>query len=387
MIPLLKTIGIIVALLLGGGSLLLQKVNQQENLKLGAIQTIELTDSVKNALYTKVNANFAQTANTTTPNTFTGLQQFTNASTSLFSCYGLCYFGGTATSSFSTAGALTLITPLLTASGGTGSTTISSNQVILGNGASGFKTVTGWGTTNQILTSQGVGAAPTWTTTLSLTTDNEWTGKNGFGTTTSASNPLSVQGNVSISGTTTTANLVLASSTLSNSNGTNVMFPSGLGTISSVLSYYRNFAVNTSATTNASTTLSTLLLPANTLRANSVMTIDTAWSSNDTGTGCRFDIRLGSGTASSTLGVFRAATADLLAPAYGGHTQVFVISTTQQYASSVFTSHNDRNNAYGAATAVSRTTTGTLYLDWIGYAESGDTTCTLQGYSIRIDGN
>lgn len=41
-------------------------------------------------------------------NSWTGLQQFTNASSSLFSCYGPCYFGGTATSSFNTTGQLTL---------------------------------------------------------------------------------------------------------------------------------------------------------------------------------------------------------------------------------------------------------------------------------------
>lgn len=77
--------------------------------KLGAaFQTINLNDSVKDALFTKVNANFAQTANTTTPQTFTSLQQFGNASSTIFSCYGPCYFGATATSSLSTSGALTL---------------------------------------------------------------------------------------------------------------------------------------------------------------------------------------------------------------------------------------------------------------------------------------
>lgn len=64
--------------------------------------------------------------------------------------------------------------------GGTGSTTLSSNQVLLGNGTGNIKTVSGWGITNQILTSQGAGNAPTWTTTLSLTSDNVWTGQNLF---------------------------------------------------------------------------------------------------------------------------------------------------------------------------------------------------------------
>lgn len=46
--------------------------------------------------------------------------------------------------------------------GGTGSTTLSANQVLLGNGTSLMKTVTGWGTSGQFLTSTGAGTAPTW---------------------------------------------------------------------------------------------------------------------------------------------------------------------------------------------------------------------------------
>src|SRR3989344_3709325 len=45
-------------------------------------------------------------------NTWTALQQFGNASTTLFSAYGPVYFGATATSSFSSTGALTLASAL-----------------------------------------------------------------------------------------------------------------------------------------------------------------------------------------------------------------------------------------------------------------------------------
>src|SRR3989344_6644389 len=45
---------------------------------------------------------------TTSAHTWTALQQFGNASTTLFSAYGPAYFGGSATSSFSSAGVLTL---------------------------------------------------------------------------------------------------------------------------------------------------------------------------------------------------------------------------------------------------------------------------------------
>lgn len=70
-----------------------------------------------------------------TANTWTALNQFNGqASSTLFSCYGPCYFGATATSSFSTAGALTLITPLTVANGGTGATSLTDGGVLLGSG-------------------------------------------------------------------------------------------------------------------------------------------------------------------------------------------------------------------------------------------------------------
>jgi hypothetical protein len=69
---------------------------------------------------------------TTTPNNWTALQQFQNASTSLLSVYGSTYFGGTATSSFATNGALTLAQALAVGSGGTGSTTLTG--LLKGNG-------------------------------------------------------------------------------------------------------------------------------------------------------------------------------------------------------------------------------------------------------------
>jgi hypothetical protein len=65
-------------------------------------------------------------------NSWTGLQQFANASTSLFSAYGPAYFGSTATSTFGTDGSLTLANALGTASGGTGATTTAKARQNLG---------------------------------------------------------------------------------------------------------------------------------------------------------------------------------------------------------------------------------------------------------------
>src|SRR3990167_7062162 len=48
--------------------------------------------------------------------------------------------------------------------GGTGTTSPTSNLVMLGNGSSGLKTVNGFGTSGQFLTSNGDATAPSWTT-------------------------------------------------------------------------------------------------------------------------------------------------------------------------------------------------------------------------------
>lgn len=84
---------------------------------------------------------FSLAFGTTTNNTWSGLQQFTAASTTRLSCYGPCYFGATATSSFSTAGALTLVTPLLVSSGGTGQNTFTSGNLLYGSGTNGIQNV------------------------------------------------------------------------------------------------------------------------------------------------------------------------------------------------------------------------------------------------------
>ena len=69
-------------------------------------------------------------------NSWTGLQQFNNASTTLFSAYGPAYFGGSSTSSFSSTGVLTLGTALSVGSGGTGASALAG--LVKGNGTSAF---------------------------------------------------------------------------------------------------------------------------------------------------------------------------------------------------------------------------------------------------------
>ena len=64
--------------------------------------------------------------------------------------------------------------------GGTGSTTLALNHVLLGNGTGIMKTVSGLGTSGQLLTSGGAGTPPTWTsasfdTAINYTLTGLWT--------------------------------------------------------------------------------------------------------------------------------------------------------------------------------------------------------------------
>lgn len=161
-----------------------------------------------------------------------------------------------------TVGTLSLTNALTVANGGTGSTTLSSNQVLLGNGTGILKTVSGWGTSGQLLTSGGAGAAPTWTTvTTDPTADYNFTGtafrvKNLHASSTAA-NPLTLNTVAyafpSAQGT--------ASSTLMNDGSGNLKWSPTPGL----------FYVNTSPgspSVNASTTIFTTTVPANALISN-----------------------------------------------------------------------------------------------------------------------
>ena len=74
-----------------------------------------------------------------------GLSSLSNASSTQLSIFNNAYFGATATSSFSSTGALTLITPLLVGSGGTGLTSYTAGDVLY---ASGTGTLAGTSTPN-----------------------------------------------------------------------------------------------------------------------------------------------------------------------------------------------------------------------------------------------
>ncbi len=172
-----------------------------------SITTINSTDLIS-SLPTSLNANFSALNQK--------MESATTSVASITTLSNLVTVG--ALSSGSLASGFTAVTVPL---GGTGSTTLSLNQLLLGNTTSGLKVVSGYGITGQFLTSQGNGAAPAWTTSsVDLGIAYAWTGLHTFsagltsGTSTIGSlhatstllvgGTANITGSVNIGGTATT---------------------------------------------------------------------------------------------------------------------------------------------------------------------------------------
>jgi len=135
--------------------------------------------------------------------------------------------------------------------GGTGSTTLSSNQVLLGNGTGNMGVVAGLGTNGQFLTSGGVGTPPTWTTSAIALGDNyTWTGHHIF-TTLFGTNATTT--NLTVSGTFNWGSLYLTAPSTNNATST-VLANNGSGGLSFVLP---DWYLVTSTTTEAAMSVAT----------------------------------------------------------------------------------------------------------------------------------
>lgn len=141
-----------------------QPVTKIVTKKLGAaITTIQGTDTLKDSRST-INTNFSNLNTGTVAVGTTSVASITTLS-------NLTTVGALAAGSLTTG--FTAVNP---AQGGTGSTTPSLNQVLLGNGTSAIKVVSGQGNNGQFLTSAGAGNPPAWTTgAIDLTLPNTWT--------------------------------------------------------------------------------------------------------------------------------------------------------------------------------------------------------------------
>lgn len=282
-----------------------------------------------------------------------------------------------------TIGTLTLTNALGVANGGTASTSISLNSVILGNGTSGFKTVTGHGVSGQFLTSGGAGAAPTWTTSaLDLTLNYNWTGTNLFknlNASSTSANPIVLNG-LSFN---TQATRQASSTVLTEDGSGNLRF---ITPQSYVLGANSRLLFTTSSTATSSG--ATVRIPANTLSDVASLDVQATVSAVSNSTYCAWDIGLGNGSATSSIGQWRQA---------GNATQYGLseISVMATSTNSIFAVNRYNVSAWPAEAGatvntlqqiynVSADTTGTLYLSFGAVSGSGNT-CGILGYSVRVN--
>lgn len=248
-----------------------------QSLSLGAtVTSISSTDSVKDALLTITNTNFSNintqletVIGTTTNSTITSLTGLTTAN-ALTSATSLASIGTITTGTWNA-------TPIGVAYNGTGTTSPSTNHVILGNGSSGFKVVD-FGTSGQFLTSQGDGSAPVWTTsaidqTLSYNFTGAYFGVQNLHASSTSANPIYLNG------------IGWAFPSADGANG-QFMYTDGAGTLAFKdvgQQYSLGGSISNSAGGTASST-QFLPIPAGTLTASSTIEVNAQVSCNDTGT-------------------------------------------------------------------------------------------------------
>jgi len=182
---------------------------------------------------------------------------------------------------------------------GTGTTSPTLDQVMIGNGASGFKVI-GFGANGQFLTSGGADTTPSWTTSaIALGDDYDWTGGHNF------------------TGNTYIKNL-FASSTVANPltlNGVGYSLPSTGGASSTVLMtngsnalqwntpYPKLYTDGTvySTSNTSSTTAKTIEFSAGELTNNSILNIKAIVDGTSGAANQHFDINIGDGSSTTTL--------------------------------------------------------------------------------------
>jgi hypothetical protein len=286
-----------------------------------------------------------------------------------------------------TIGTLTLSNALTVANGGTGSTTLSANQILLGNGTGGVKTPAGWGTSGFFLQSTGFGSAPVWAgASVDLAANYNWTGFHDFNAGVRLMGTSSIQASVAEK---LTINGLDYSFPLSHRSTSSPLVSDGSGALSwgvwSVL-----FASGSSGSTalTATTTLQTLFIPANTLRTTNSMLRLTVNGFNAAPTGsCYFQVSYGTGFATSSMGYITAGGSG----SREGATLISTISATS--TSNQFANTQGFSSASPADAPVSTglfwrsyhnvDTTGRTYID-IGAKTSNSASCDLENYLLEV---
>src|SRR3990167_1073631 len=147
----------------------IERFGPKEEQPLGAtITTIASTDTLRDSR-TTINDNFT--------NLNTDKVEVATTSMGLVTTLSNLVTVGALSSGSLTTG----FTTINVAQGGTGSTTLASSSILLGNQTGAIKTVDGLGTSGQFLQSNGVNTAPTWeTSAIDQAAAYTWTGSHDF---------------------------------------------------------------------------------------------------------------------------------------------------------------------------------------------------------------
>ncbi len=275
-------------------------------------------------------------------------------------------------------------TPITAQYGGTGSSTLSQYQILLGNGTGNVTVPVGWGSAGQVLISAGAGAIPTWSSgSVDTTQSYNWTGTSflvkNLAASSTVANPLTLN-----KLTYNFASLRAGSST--------VLMEDGSGNLSwvnsPILLNSNQPGLNSVTSQNSTTTLATAVIPANTLGANTKSLRVTANYMNASNAGnCFFSIELGTGSASTSV-AYSGAMAASNAP---GITEAWVTSTTTTatYTFSMSKSVGGTLNSIAAPTELDQGSltvyapTSQLYLAFRGRTDASSN-CTLVGETVEV---
>lgn len=388
-------------------------ISQFFSQKLGTAFTTLTGTETLSAFPTTYNANLALTPNLTTTNTFTGSNTLNGllilqgaASSTQFSTARL-FFGGTSTSSTGLDGSLTLITPLLAASGGTATGSPALYRVLLGNASNGVTVASSTGTSGQILTSNGGGAYPSWQSgtfdqTGSYTLTGAWL-FNGASTFVINNASSTVTGKINVQGSDTTTHALVI-------NGVSYRFPStngasstalltdGSGSLTWDVPTLRHYSFATTGPitlvcSSCTNTSSFFTIPAGIMTASSTITFDAEISSclSAAGAGATCDIQLedGSGVAmaSGRAGYNSAVLTDSKIGSL--HALIFnngSVSSQKSFTTAVCVDPTLKENAgCQGNTITSAVNTAAALTLRVKFSLAGGVSATLDGYSITVD--
>jgi hypothetical protein len=276
-------------------------------------------------------------------------------------------------------------TPITGAFGGTSSTTLSINQVMLGNTTSGLKAVVGYGASGDVLTSQGTSNTPIWSSgAVNTSLDYNWTGTNLFKLLVSSTTVNFNDGGSAVA--LTFPNNQGASSTILMSNGSGVSVWSP--------SYPRSLAGGydgTESVSGATSTVESITIPANTLKVGNGLKGEAIFTyGNFAGSNLACGIGFGNGTATTSITYGIAGNSNLYQTF-----SLFSTSTTAQITESMsYTdSRSTPSSGFKAITAATTLkgdfytaydTTTQLYLSYDCFGFDSGGTGKLTGYMLQL---